>query len=128
MRAWMRPATPSGMQAFKQRAQQQFGSGWVWLALDRSDYDVGPKDLEALVIIALPNQVPQHLMQGVDLMQPLRLLREPCVTGMPPSPFWVACQWQHPDCVTSHAVTSKCATLRGCKLFKQPAGNSPLQK
>ena len=47
------------MQAFKQRAQQQFGSGWVWLAVDRSDYDVAPKDPEALVIIALPNQVPR---------------------------------------------------------------------
>ena len=51
------------MQAFKQRTQQQFGSGWVWLAVDRSDYDVGPKDPEALVIIALPNQVPHCLMQ-----------------------------------------------------------------
>ena len=53
------------MQAFKQRAQQQFGSGWVWLAVDRSDYDVGPKDPEALVIIALPNQVPHCLMQTI---------------------------------------------------------------
>ena len=51
------------MQAFKQGAQQQFGSGWVWLAVDRSDYDVAPKDPEALVIIALPNQVPHRLMQ-----------------------------------------------------------------
>ncbi|CAL5224260.1 g6917 [Coccomyxa viridis] len=43
-------------QAFKDRAQQQFGSGWVWLAVDRSDYDVAPKDPEALVVVALPNQ------------------------------------------------------------------------
>ncbi len=54
------------MQAFKDRSQQQFGSGWVWLAVDRSDYDVHPKDPEALVIVALPIQVLHHLMQVVS--------------------------------------------------------------
>ena len=49
-------------QAFKERAQDQFGSGWVWLAVDRSDYDVDPIDPEALVIIALPNQVAIQIM------------------------------------------------------------------
>lgn len=44
-------------QAFKCSAQDQFGSGWVWLIVDRSDYDVAPKDPEALVIVATPNQV-----------------------------------------------------------------------
>ena len=51
-------------QAFKEQAQDQFGSGWVWLAVDRSDYDVEPKDPEALVIIALPNQVAIQVMHA----------------------------------------------------------------
>ena len=51
-------------QAFKERAQDQFGSGWVWLAVDRSDYDVEPTDPEALVIIALPNQVAIQVMHA----------------------------------------------------------------
>ena len=45
------------MQAVKKAATGQFGSGWVWVAVDRSNYDVAPTDPEALVIVATPNQV-----------------------------------------------------------------------
>ena len=68
------------MQAVKKAATGQFGSGWVWLAVDRSNYDVAPTDPEALVVVATPNQVmsKKDPLECTGLCICADLLDEPC--------------------------------------------------